>query len=133
MAFSLKHHKYAKQLLKLSFDPEARLSLPRVEALLYTLKDKPALEKKGVLKAYLRFLREASSKETYLLEHASFISPEQLSAFEAFFSAYYKKEIRLQTSLNPSLIGGIKVYIGSDVWEQNIFNHLNQWIHHANS
>ncbi len=133
MRSSLQHQKYAKQLFKLSLDAGGKLSLSRVEALLHTLRNKPALEKKGILKAYLRLLREASSKENYLLEHASPLSQEQLSAFEGFFSAHYKKAIKLQTNLNPSLIGGVRVHIGSDIWEQSIFNHLNQWIHYANS
>ncbi len=133
MASSLQQQKYAKQLLKLSLDAGGKLSFPRVEALLHTLRNRPALEKKGILKAYLRLLREASFRENCLLEHASPLSQEQLSVFEGFFSAHYKKEVKLQTYRNPSLIGGIRVHIGSDIWEQSIFNHLNQWIHHANT
>lgn len=133
MALSLQHQKYAKQLLKLSVDAGGSLSLARVEALLHTLRQRPALEKKGILKAYLRLLQAFSAKASCVLEHASPLSPEQLSGFEAFFSAHYKEVIRFQTKPNPNLIGGVRIRIGSDIWEHNIFNHLNQWIHYANS
>jgi F0F1-type ATP synthase delta subunit len=133
MASSLKHQKYAKQLLKLSFDEDAKLSFPRVEALVQSLASKPPLERKAILGSYLKLLRRALDKETCLIEYAGSLSPQQLQAFESFFSKHYHTKIALQPILNTSLIGGIKVSIGSDIWEHTILNNLNQWIQHANS
>lgn len=133
MVSSLKHQKYAKQLLKLSFDEGAKLNLSRVDALLQTLSSKPLLEKKAILQAYLKQLRNALAKEKCLIEYAGTVSPQQLEAFERFFSKHYDKPIILEPIPNAKLIGGIKVSIGSDVWEHTIANNLNQWIQHANS
>ena len=133
MASSLKHQQYAKKLLKLSRDEGSKLSASRVEALVQSLGSKPLLERKAILQAYRKLMKNALDQDICSIEYAGTLSTEQLKTFESFFSAHYQRPLTLQPIANPKLIGGIKARIGSDVWEHTISNHLNQWIQYANS
>ena len=115
----------ARLLYKLS-SVEGRLTQERVTGVLeYVEKTKPA-NSLHVLKAYARLISAEVARNQAIVEHAGAVSPETLQSIASSLSKTYQRAITAAARPNPSLLAGLRVRVGDDVYESSLANQLSQ-------
>lgn len=118
-----KSQQVARQLFRLSM-VEGTISQERVQGVLeYIEKHKPA-NPLQVLKFYHRLVAAELAKSRAVVEHAGSIENSLLKNIAAAFSKRYERAITAVGKPNPSLIAGIRVRVGDDVYESSIASRL---------
>lgn len=125
------HHKQALQLARLFL----RLSLvdgvispERVEGVLaYIEKHRPA-NPVMVLQAYHRLVAREIAKSRAVIEHAGPLSEGALRSIEGALSQKYKRVVTAAAVHNATLIAGLRLRIGDDVYESSISGQLDQLV-----
>jgi len=74
----------------------------------------------GMLDAFARLVANEVSRQRALVESASALSPATQSELQASLSKKYGRQLTLDFSVNPELLGGIRVKVGSDVWDGSV-------------
>jgi F-type H+-transporting ATPase subunit delta len=115
----------ARQFFKLSL-VDGRLSDERVGGVLqYIEKTKPAHET-AVLKAYRRLIAAEVARSQAIVEHAGPVSAQTLQTIASALSKRYNRPVTATPKANPSLIAGLRVRVGDDVYESSVAGQLNQ-------
>lgn len=115
----------ARQLFKLSF-ADGRLSDERVQGVLaYIEKTKPANEL-AVLKNYQRLIAAEVARNVAVVEHAGSIAPQTLQSIASSLSKKYNRPVTATAKPNPSLLAGLRVRVGDDVYESSVAGQLAQ-------
>lgn len=117
--------KYAKELLKISFE-DGQFSEERASAVLQSLDKNPPRNYTSVLKIFLKLVKKEVANRTALVEHAGELSSTALSNIESKFSAHYGRKITAVASSNESLIAGLRVRIGCDVYDSSVAGSLRE-------
>lgn len=74
----------------------------------------------GMLDAFARLVANEVSRQRALVESASALTPAIQSELQASLSKKYGRQLTLDFSVNPELLGGIRVKVGSDVWDGSV-------------
>lgn len=74
----------------------------------------------GILDAFARQIRAEVEKQRATVESATALEPAQQQQLQQSLNAKYGREISLAFSLKPELLGGIRVRVGSDVWDGSV-------------
>ena len=74
----------------------------------------------GMLDAFARLVANEVSRQRALVESASLLTPATQSELQASLSKKYGRQLTLDFSVNPELLGGIRVKVGSDVWDGSV-------------
>lgn len=74
----------------------------------------------GMLDAFARLVANEVSRQRALVESASALSSATQSELQASLSKKYGRQLTLDFSVNPELLGGIRVKVGSDVWDGSV-------------
>ena len=74
----------------------------------------------GMLDAFARLVANEVSRQRALVESASELTPATQSELQASLSKKYGRQLTLDFSVNPELLGGIRVKVGSDVWDGSV-------------
>jgi F-type H+-transporting ATPase subunit delta len=114
----------ARQLFKVSFVADA-LSAERVTGVLeYIEKHRPP-HAMAVLKAYHRLVAAEVARSQAVVEHAGFAAAPALDAISAALSKKYGRSIAWISKPNPSLIAGLRIHVGDDVYESSVAAQLD--------
>ena len=116
---------YAKSLIKLCFD-KGDFSEERVSAVLAVLEKNPPRNYASVLKALGKLVKREIANQTADVEHAGALSPAAVASIASKLSAAYGRTIKVQTRQNDSLIAGVRVRVGCDVYESSIAGALQE-------
>jgi len=74
----------------------------------------------GMLDAFSRLVTNEVSRQRALVESASALAPATQTELQASLSKKYGRQLTLDFSVNPELLGGIRVKVGSDVWDGSV-------------
>jgi len=74
----------------------------------------------AILKQFLRRLRLEAAKSTAFIESAVPLAPEVGSAVEGDLRRRYGASLRTTFKVDPTLIGGLRVTVGSDVYDGSV-------------
>lgn len=74
----------------------------------------------GMLDAFARLVSNEVDRQRALVESATALAPATQSELQASLSKKYGRPLTLQFSVNPDLLGGIRVKVGSDVWDGSV-------------
>ncbi|MFM7604779.1 MAG: FoF1 ATP synthase subunit delta [Prosthecobacter sp.] len=74
----------------------------------------------GMLDAFARLVANEVSRQRALVESASALTPATQSELQASLSKKYGRQLTLDFSVNPEILGGIRVKVGSDVWDGSV-------------
>src|SRR5215210_1249094 len=115
----------AKALLRSSFT-DGQLDEGRIAGLVKSLIEKKPRNFLKVLDAYKRLLRLEIEKRTATIETATALD-EQTQA-DAVANLIQKYGVGLQSRIivNPELLGGMRIRVGSDVWDSSVRNRLQR-------
>ncbi len=74
----------------------------------------------GILDAFSRLVSNEVDRQRALVESATALTPATQSELQASLSKKYNRTLSLEFSVNPDLLGGIRVKVGSDVWDGSV-------------
>jgi F-type H+-transporting ATPase subunit delta len=115
----------SKELLRASFT-DGQLDSGRVSSLLKSLVEKKPRHYIQVLEAYKRLLRLEVEKRTATIETATELSPEAGQQIVDNLKRRYGNDLASRFVVNPELLGGMRIRVGSDVWDSSVRNRLHR-------
>jgi len=74
----------------------------------------------GILDAFARLVGNEVDRQRAAVESATALAPATQSELQASLSKKYGRPLTLEFSVNPELLGGIRVKVGSDVWDGSV-------------
>ena len=80
----------------------------------------------GILQEYARLLRLEGEKLEALVESAIELGAQTGNDLVNDLRAKYGGDLKAEFRVNPELLGGMRVKVGSDVWDGSVRARLNQ-------
>jgi F-type H+-transporting ATPase subunit delta len=99
----------------------------RVAEVLNGLKQAELRRKLLVLKTYLYYIRRIVADQTAVVATPGALSPEALTAIESSFTQLYGRPISAVTTPDASLIAGVRIRVGDDVYDASIAGRLKRF------
>lgn len=113
----------AKQLFKLSLVNGA-VSADQVAGVLGYIEKNVPRHALALLQLYHRAIATELAKSNALVEHAGPISDGTLKLIESALTRKYKRPVAATARPNAKLLAGLRVRIGSDVYESSVSGQL---------
>src|SRR3954468_21269743 len=115
----------AKELLRSSF-VGGHLDKARVTPVVHSLIDKKPRGYMQVLDTYRRLLRLEVEKRTATIESATQLAPDAAHEIVDNLKRKYGADLNTNFVTNPELLGGMRIRVGSDVWDSSVRNRLQR-------
>ena len=115
----------SREMLRASFT-DGQLDAGRTRSLVDSLIAKKPRNFIDVLKNYRRLLRLELEKRRARVETASELDSTTSSELVANLKKKYGSDLTAEFIVNPELLGGMRVRVGSDVWDGTVRNRLEQ-------
>jgi F-type H+-transporting ATPase subunit delta len=115
----------SREMLRASFT-DGQLDAGRTRSLVDSLIAKKPRNYIDVLKNYRRLLRLELEKRRARVETASELDSTTSSELVANLKKKYGSDLAAEFIVNPELLGGMRVRVGSDVWDGTVRNRLEQ-------
>ena len=115
--------KLARTLYRNSFT-EGRLDRARVTAVLQEVAARKPRHTLGALKEYQRLVRMELDRRHAVIESATPLELDASAGILLDLRARFGTDITHEYKVNPALIGGIRVRIGSNVWDGSVSGRL---------
>ena len=115
----------SKELLRASFT-DGQLDAGRISSLLKSLIEKKPRHYIQVLEAYQRLIRLEVEKRTATIETATELSPDAGEQMVSNLKRRYGNDLTARFVVNPELLGGMRIRVGSDVWDSSVRNRLHR-------
>jgi F-type H+-transporting ATPase subunit delta len=125
MKGDIKISQFAKKLVELSKEDEV-VTEAKVTEVLGALKQVNHRHHLTILKAYLNYMRREIALQTAVVSAPIKLSEENLKAIEAHFTREYNRPIQAVLKQDESLIAGVKIRIGDDVYDASVARHLQR-------
>lgn len=113
----------AKQLFKLSLVNGA-VSPGQVTGVLGYVEKTAPRHSLALLKLYHRAIAMELAKSHALVEHAGPVTDATLRSIEAAMTQKYRRPVTATAQPNPQLLAGLRVRVGSDVFEASVSGQL---------
>ncbi|MBV9126618.1 MAG: F0F1 ATP synthase subunit delta [Verrucomicrobia bacterium] len=123
MKITKEAHALARQLLRLSL-ADGTLDRARVSSLVQSVLQEKPRHYLGALEAYQRLLRLEIEKRHAVIESAAPLNSATADAVVSSLRQKYGNDLTTEFKVNSELIGGMRVKIGSDVWDGSVRNRL---------
>ncbi len=117
--------KLAKKLLELSMD-NGVVTGSKVAEVLAGFQQVKHRHRLAVLKTFLNYLRREVALQTAVVSTPTGLSDDALRAIEAQFSKLYKRPVNAVTQPDTSLIAGVRVRVGDDVYDASVAGRLQR-------
>ena len=125
MKLSKEAQKLSKGLLRISFSDGALDADKVKKATAAIIKSKPR-NYVGVLKEYARLIRMEVAKSHAVIESATEMEASEKAAITRTLRSKYGSEVTTDYSVNPDLIGGLRIQVGSNVVDTSVRSRLDR-------
>ena len=115
----------SREMLRASFT-DGQLDSGRIAALVDSLIARKPRNYIDVLKNYRRLLRLEVEKRRARIETASEVDREASSKVIENLKKKYGNDLTTEFVVDPQLLGGMRIRVGSDVWDGTVRNRLEQ-------
>jgi F-type H+-transporting ATPase subunit delta len=115
----------SKELLRASFT-DGQLDSGRIASLVKSLIEKKPRNYIKALESYKRLLRLEVEKRSATIETATELTPESSAQIVANLKRTYGSELAARFVVNKELLGGMRIRVGSDVWDSSVRNRLQR-------
>ncbi len=119
MKISKEARRTSRQLFRTCM-ADGKLDDSRVRTVVSTVASSKPRGYIGMLDAFSRLVAHEVDRQRALVESASALTPATQSDLQASLSKKYDRQLTLDFSVNPELLGGIRVKVGSDVWDGSV-------------
>ena len=117
--------KLSREMLRASFT-DGQLDPGRIASLVDSLIARKPRNYIDVLKNYRRLLRLEVEKRRARIETASEVDREATSKVIENLKKRYGDDLTTEFVVNPQLLGGMRIRVGSDVWDGTVRNRLER-------
>ena len=125
MKISKDIRRLSRNLVRASF-VEGALDRERVSGFVASIiKNKPR-NYLQLLENYQRLLRLEVDKRRALIESATALDEAAGQRIVADLKSKYGSGLTAEFSVNPALLGGVRIRVGSDVWDSSVRNRLER-------
>jgi len=115
----------SREMLRASFT-DGQLDSGRIASLVDSLIARKPRNYVDVLKNYRRLLRLEVEKRRARIETASEVDREATSKVIENLKKRYGDDLTTEFVVNPQLLGGMRIRVGSDVWDGTVRNRLER-------
>jgi F-type H+-transporting ATPase subunit delta len=115
----------SRQTLRASFT-DGQLDRGKIASLIQSLIAKKSRRYIDILQNYKRLLRLEIEKRHATIESASELSPQTASKILARLKKKYGNDLTADFVVDATLLGGMRVRVGSDVWDGSVRNRLQR-------
>jgi F-type H+-transporting ATPase subunit delta len=115
----------SREMLRASFT-DGQLDSGRITSLIDSLTARKPRNYIDVLKNYRRLLRLEVEKRRARIETASDVDREATSKVIENLKKRYGEDLTTEFVVNPQLLGGMRIRVGSDVWDGTVRNRLER-------
>jgi len=115
----------SRALLRSSFT-DGQLDNGRIASRVKMLIEKKPRNYMAMLDAYKRLLRLEIEKRSAVIETATELAPESARQIVDDLKRKYGNDISAQFTINPELLGGMRIRVGDDVWDSSVRNRLQR-------
>jgi F-type H+-transporting ATPase subunit delta len=113
----------SREMLRASFT-DGQLDSGRIASLVDSLIARKPRNYIDILKNYRRLLRLEVEKRRARIETASEVDREATSKVIENLKKRYGDDLVTEFVVNPQLLGGMRIRVGSDVWDGTVRNRL---------
>ena len=125
MSPSKKINRLAKRLIVLA-SVDGELDETSLWPAISLLKERGFKQLLPLLKVLRIKVARAVARQTLEVTSSNPLSEDALAALEKEFNEKYQRRLRLKTVIDPSMIGGLQVRIGDDVYDASLMAQLNR-------
>jgi F-type H+-transporting ATPase subunit delta len=115
----------SREMLRASFT-DGQLDRGKVASLVQSLTARQPRHYINVLQNYKRLLRLELEKRRAVIESAVELEPRVAADIESRLKRKYGDDLMTEFVVDPALLGGIRVRVGSDVWDGTVRNRLQR-------
>jgi F-type H+-transporting ATPase subunit delta len=115
----------SRQMLRASFT-DGQLDRGKIASLVQSLISKRPRHFIAGLQYYKRLLRLEIEKRHARIESATQLTPQAASDIGARLKRKYGNGLTTEFVVDPTLLGGVRVRVGSDVWDGTLRNRLQR-------
>jgi F-type H+-transporting ATPase subunit delta len=115
----------SREMLRASFT-DGQLDSGRITSLVDSLIARKPRNYIDILKNYRRLLRLEVEKRRARIETASEVDREATSKVIENLKKRYGDDLTTEFVVNPELLGGMRIRVGSDVWDGTVRNRLER-------
>jgi F-type H+-transporting ATPase subunit delta len=115
----------SREMLRASFT-DGQLDQGKIASLVQSLIDKKPRYYLDILENYKRLVRLEVEKRHARIESAGELSDEVRSQITASLQRKYGSDLTTEFAVTPELLGGLRIRVGSDVWDGSVRNRLQR-------
>ena len=115
----------SREMLRASFT-DGQLDRGKVASLVQSVTEKKPRHCIDILQNYKRLLRLEVEKRHARIESANQVSPETSSRIVENLKKKRGRDLTIEFVVNPELLGGMRIRVGSDVWDGSVRNRLER-------
>jgi len=115
----------SREMLRASFT-DGQLDPGRITSLVDSLIARKPRKYIEILKNYRRLLRLELEKRQARIETANEVDSTMSSELVANLKKKYGSDLTTEFVINPELLGGMRIRVGSDVWDGTVRNRLER-------
>jgi F-type H+-transporting ATPase subunit delta len=115
----------SREMLRASFT-DGHLDPGRISSVVDSVTARKPRNYVDVLKSYRRLLRLEVEKRRARIETASEMDPATQSEVVTNLKKKYGSDLTPEFVINAELLGGMRIRVGSDVWDGSVRNRLQQ-------
>jgi len=115
----------AREMLRASFT-DGQLDRGRIASVVDSILAKKPRNYLKILEYYKRLLRLETEKRHARIETATAMEPQIASQVSLNLVRRYGTDLSTEFAINPALLGGMRIRVGSDVWDSSVRNRLER-------
>ena len=115
----------SREMLRASFT-DGQLDRGKVASLVQSLIARQPRHYIDILQHYKRLLRLELQKRHAVIESAVKLEAKVATEIESRLKRKYGDDLATEFVVDPALLGGIRVRVGSDVWDGSVRNRLQR-------
>ena len=115
----------SREMLRASFT-DGQLDQGKIGSLVQSVADKKPRHHVAILQNYKRLVRLEVEKGHARIESAAELAAEVRSQIGASLQRKYGSDLTTEFAVTPELIGGLRIRVGSDVWDGSVRNRLQR-------
>ena len=115
----------AREMLRASFT-DGQLDRGRIGSVVDSVLAKKPRHHLKILEYYKRLLRLEAEKRHARIETATSLEPQVASQISLNLARRYGTDLTTEFAVKPELLGGMRIRVGSDVWDSSVRNRLER-------
>jgi F-type H+-transporting ATPase subunit delta len=100
--------------------PDGKLDASRVRAVTDTLASEKPRGYFAILQSFVRLVRLELGRRHVVIESATLLTESEMTKLRADIIRTHGDDLTFDTAVRPELIGGLRVRVGSDVWDGSV-------------